>query len=202
LGERRGASALAQLSRFGMTTPVLKNGECGDRIMMGAQLLMMSRSLIACGRSAPEATQGVLGTLPRGASLPPVPVPAGGRAADALVAGKGAKAQKIGLKEQAKRWSSAYPMPRRREIAWELRSDDLGRAGETVPLQASRVSLSLVPSPSPARSGRQTRPLGHPKRQKVRLDGSRPGLRQKHPAKAFAWQLPAIASMQSGCHST
>jgi hypothetical protein len=79
----------------------------------------------------------------------PVPVPAVGRAADALVAGKGAKTQKIGLKEQAKRWSSAYPMARRREIAWELRSDDLGRAGETVPLQASRVSLPLVPSPSP-----------------------------------------------------
>jgi hypothetical protein len=36
LGDRRGASALAQLSRFGMTTPVLKNGGCGDRIMMGA----------------------------------------------------------------------------------------------------------------------------------------------------------------------
>ena len=69
--------------------------------------------------------------------------------ADALVAGKGAKTQNIGLKEQAKGWSSAYRMARRREIAWELRSDDVGRAGETVPLQASRVSLPLVPSPSP-----------------------------------------------------
>jgi hypothetical protein len=120
---------------------------------------MMARSLIASGRNAPEATQGALVTLPAGASLPPVPVPAGGRAADAFVAGKGAKAQKVGLKEQAKRWSSAYPMARRREIAWELRSDDAGRAGETVPLQASRVSLPLVPSPVPGRSGRQTRRL-------------------------------------------
>ena len=57
---------------------------------------MMARSLIACGRHAPEATQGALVTESRGASLPPVPVPAGGRAADAPVAGKGVKAQKIG----------------------------------------------------------------------------------------------------------
>jgi hypothetical protein len=35
-----------------------------------------------------------------------------------------------------------------------------GRAGETVPLQASRVSLPLVPNPSPGRRGRQARRLG------------------------------------------
>jgi hypothetical protein len=38
----------------------------------------------------------------------------------AAVAAKGTKAQKIGLKEQAKRWAGAYPMARRRRSRWEL----------------------------------------------------------------------------------
>jgi hypothetical protein len=45
-------------------------------------------------------------TLPASAPLPPVPAPAGGRAADAVIAGKGSKAQKIGLQRQA--WARVW----------------------------------------------------------------------------------------------
>jgi hypothetical protein len=74
----------------------------------------------------------------------------------AIAAGKGAKAQKIDLEEQASRWSSAYPIARCCRLRWELPQRDAGRAGETVP-QASRASLPPVPVPNPReRSGRQT----------------------------------------------
>ena len=52
---------------------------CGGRIMMGAWLLMMARSFIACGRNAPEATQGALVTLPAVRPCRPFQCPRGGR---------------------------------------------------------------------------------------------------------------------------
>jgi hypothetical protein len=148
---------------------------------------MPARSLIARGRNPPEATQGALVILPAVRPCRPFQCPQRGRAADALVAGKGAKTQNIGLKEQAKCWSSAYRMARRREIAWELRSDDVGRAGETVPLQASRVSLPLAPARPPGRSGRQTRRLDDAPHETLRL-GVRSFYGPHRPwAKARAW---------------
>ena len=89
MGDRRGASALAQLSRYGMVTLVLTSGEAGETW--------------------------------------------------AVVAAKGSKAQKIGLKEQAKRLGGAYPMARRRRLRWELLdAADAGGLG---------VSLLLVKRP-------------------------------------------------------
>jgi hypothetical protein len=43
-GDRRGASALAQLSRCGMTNAISQKWGCGDRIMLGRKLLMMACS--------------------------------------------------------------------------------------------------------------------------------------------------------------
>ena len=49
------------------------------------------------------------------------PVLTNGEAADiAVVAGKGAKVQEIGLKKQASRWPSAYPIACRCRLRWEL----------------------------------------------------------------------------------
>ena len=63
----------------------------------------------------------------------------------AIAAGKGAKAQKIGLKEQASRWSSAYPIARRGRLRWELPQRDAGRAGAA----SRRASLPPVPCARP-----------------------------------------------------
>ncbi len=55
------------------------------------------------------------------------------------------------LKEQARPLVAAHIRWRRHEIAWELRSDDAGRAGETMPPQASRASLPPVLCSQPPR---------------------------------------------------
>jgi hypothetical protein len=60
----------------------------------------------------------------------------------AIAAGKGAKAQKIGLKEQARRWSRAYPIARRRRLWWEL--------PPSATQGVSRASLPPVPAPNPS----------------------------------------------------
>ena len=66
----------------------------------------------------------------------------------AIAAGKGAKAQKIGLKEQASPWSSAYPIARRGRLRWELPPSATQGARGRLP-QASRTSLPPVPVPTP-----------------------------------------------------
>jgi hypothetical protein len=55
----------------------------------------------------------------------------GGGRCNRTVPDKGPKTKKIGLKEQASRWSSAYPTACRCRLRWELPQRDAGRAGET-----------------------------------------------------------------------
>jgi hypothetical protein len=70
----------------------------------------------------------------------------------AIAAGKGAKAQKIGLKEQASPWSSAYPIARRSRLRWELPPSATQGVRGRLP-QASRTFLPPVPVPSPLGRG-------------------------------------------------
>jgi hypothetical protein len=67
-----------------------------------------------------------------------------------IAAGKGAKAQKIGLKEQASRWSSAYPIACRCRLWWESPQRDAGRAGRLCRKPAARPCR---PFPCPTASG-------------------------------------------------
>ena len=67
----------------------------------------------------------------------------------AIAAGKGAKAQKIGLKEQASRWSSAYPLARSCRVRWELPlSATQGVRRDCRKPAARPCRLFLCPTPS------------------------------------------------------
>ena len=71
----------------------------------------------------------------------------------AIAAGKGPKAQKIGLEEQAPAQVRRISDSASSQICvWELPQRDAGRVGETVP-HASRASLPPVPVPNPLGRG-------------------------------------------------
>jgi hypothetical protein len=75
----------------------------------------------------------------------------------AIAAGKGAKAQKIGLKEQAPALSSAYPTARRRMLRVEVTAARRwARGGDCAASQPRVLAARSRAQPPRERSGRQT----------------------------------------------
>jgi hypothetical protein len=71
----------------------------------------------------------------------------------AIAAGKGAKAQKIGLEEQASRRSSAYPTARRRILRVGVTAATQGARGDCAASQPRVVAARSCAQPPRERSG-------------------------------------------------
>jgi hypothetical protein len=113
----------------------------------------------AYGSPAPweaDAGQARLAELSRCAMTTPVLTSVEATENMAIAAGKGAKAQKIGLKEQASRWSSAYPIACRCRLWWESPQRDAGRGGDCAASQPRVLAARSRAQPPRERSGRQT----------------------------------------------
>ena len=117
-------------------------------------VIPVASSLQGYGSPAPweiDAGQARLAQLLRCGMM--TPVLTNGEAADiAVVAGKGAKVQEIGLKKQASRWPSAYPIACRCRLRWELPQRRRRACGGDCRKPAARP---MPPVLSPFPSGRE-----------------------------------------------